>query len=140
MDFTIVFATSQGPFMKVVKRLSILFDDEDEADFKRRVELCKERRGENLAIRRYTTYVLSQSDAIFAAIQQTALHGIVAKLMRTSHDLIVSRQSSVEALVNTSPVFIFFFSFLSLSRITHSSNLNKRTLSFNPLHFPFTLP
>jgi hypothetical protein len=98
---------------KKVKRLSIVFDDENEVhgillfkniilcavhiiiiimyqvNFRDRVDKCKALKDECIAIRRYTSYVESQPANLFLPIQQSALHGIVAKLLRNCHDVCV---------------------------------------------------
>ena len=97
-DFLIEF--SQAPFLqKVVKRLSILFDDEDQEKFYKRLESCRRLREEALAQRRYNAFLDAQATSIFAPIQQSALHGIVGKLMMNSEALVMSRQKSVEGLL-----------------------------------------
>mmetsp|Transcript_30720 Transcript_30720/g.59916 ORF Transcript_30720/g.59916 Transcript_30720/m.59916 type:complete len:4305 (+) Transcript_30720:116-13030(+) len=96
-DFTIEFTNTLQK--KLVPRLSVLFDDEDEYRFRDRKEKCRLLREQNLALRRYTAYVDSQPQSMFSPIQQTALHGIVSKLMRNSHDLVMSRQRTVEGLL-----------------------------------------
>lgn len=100
-NFVITFENDeQGkPLLKKAKRLSLLFDDEKEENFKQRVERCKEMRDSALAIRRYTSYVKLQSDTLFSPIQQSALHGIVEKLMRNVRKLVIFRQKSVEQLL-----------------------------------------
>ena len=85
--------------VKEVKRLSLLFDDEDADRFALRLDECRELREECLALRRYTSFVNSQSSALFSPIQPATLHGIVGKLMATSEKLVLRRQSSVEKLL-----------------------------------------
>lgn len=84
---------------KEVKRLGVLFDDENELKFRNRIEACKALKEECLAIRRYTAFVENQPDEIYAPIHQSALHGIVTKLMKNCHDLVISRQDFVEGLL-----------------------------------------
>lgn len=72
---------------KLVQRLSVLFDDEDEGKFHERVERCHEARLKNLAIRRYTEFVDSQPATTFSPIRQSTLHGVVSKLMRNSDEV-----------------------------------------------------
>ena len=55
--------------LKEVKRLSLLFDDEDGDRFARRLDECRELREECLSQRRYTSFVNSQSSALFSPIQ-----------------------------------------------------------------------
>jgi len=98
-DFLIEFSAPPH-LQKVVKRLSILFDDEDTDKFYRRLESCRRLREEALAQRRYNSFLDAQQATIFAPIQQSALHGIVGKLMMNSEQLVLSRQRSVESLLH----------------------------------------
>ena len=84
---------------KEVKRLSLLFDDEDADRFARRLDACRELREECLSVRRYTSFVNAQSSALFSPIQPATLHGIIGKLMATSEQLVVRRQQTVERLL-----------------------------------------
>lgn len=85
--------------IKTVKRLSLLFDDEDEVKFRKRVKDSKRLKESCLAIRRYTQFVETQADDMHSPIQQSALHGIVTRLMKHVHNLVMARQNSVEALL-----------------------------------------
>ena len=84
---------------KEVKRLSLLFDDEDANRFAARLAACRELREECLSLRRYTSFVNSQSAALFSPIQPSVLHGIIGKLMTTSESIVMRRQPSVEKLL-----------------------------------------
>ena len=84
---------------KEVKRLSLLFDDEDAERFARRLDECRELREECLSQRRYTSFVNSQSSALFSPIQPATLHGLVGRLVATCERLVVRRQQSVERLL-----------------------------------------
>ncbi len=85
-NFTIEFTKFRK--QKLVPRLSLLFDDEDDQQFQERVDRCRKLRETSLAIRRYTQYVDSQPAAMFSPIQQSTLHGVVSKLMRNSDEVI----------------------------------------------------
>jgi len=84
---------------KEIPRLNLRFDAESEVLFHERVERCKALKEECLGLRRYTAFINSQPDGIFSPIQQSALQGIVGKLMTNSEELVMSRQRSVEQLL-----------------------------------------
>ncbi len=81
---------------KDVKRLSILFDGEDEKKFLARVEKCRLLRDEAMSHRRYLQFIDHQPSDIFAPLQKTAVHGIIGLLMKHSEELVLARQKTVE--------------------------------------------
>ena len=95
--FTIRFSAPEQ--VKQVKRLSLLFDDEDAARFASRLASCRRLREECLSLRRLASFVNSQSAALFSPISSGRLHGIIGRLMQSSEAAVVRRQQSVEKLL-----------------------------------------
>ena len=96
-DFCIRF--NHNDKTKLVKRLSIMFDAEDEAAFLARVERAKRLREETRVLCRYRAFIEQQPTSLFASIQQATLHGILAKLMVSSRRLVLGNQTSTDALL-----------------------------------------
>jgi len=99
-EFLIEFKEENGQTLqKTVKRLSLLFDDEDQDTFHARLEYCRNLRESALSSRRYSSFLSAQPVTVHAPIQASALHGIVGKLMLHNESLVLSRQKSVESLL-----------------------------------------
>ncbi len=96
-DFTIKFNDTQK--VKLVKRLSLVFDQEDQVKLFHRIERSKAIREETRILCRYGAFINAQPATIFAPIQQATINRIMGKLLVSSKQLVKERQHLTDLLI-----------------------------------------